>query len=254
METGQIMTRPGPEIATLVPNVPTIHCINNQPEASLFNGTPQRVTGKDCRVSVDELSYQFDLSSLYNSENDYVVTTEDYKYTINVCKGLVSPTGKCTGGNVGGCQQSLNGEDSYVAGNSVSCQLGTLTTIAVFFDSFKVQLLGKCNMSKKEYREDIKSWIHRVDWTWDISILLFRSYNHQSICMFRNTSVNYIHWKQCLHFMLEWPFLLLTGSCLCVQINSMDMWKYTPLFDIYDDQLGSWNEIWQDHDIYLACC
>ncbi|PIK43990.1 putative cation-independent mannose-6-phosphate receptor-like [Apostichopus japonicus] len=74
----------------------------------------KRVTGEGCQVSVPELSYQFDLNSLYNPDKDYEVITPKYKYSLNVCKKLASSSGSCT--DVGGCQEEIANSRGISAG------------------------------------------------------------------------------------------------------------------------------------------
>ena len=77
----------------------------------------QRVKGQDCKVQVQQFDFEFDMSVLYNSKQDYNVSTPEYDYQINVCGPLVNGDGDCAGAKkVAACQKNKNHEVVAQAG------------------------------------------------------------------------------------------------------------------------------------------
>ncbi|XP_067674216.1 cation-independent mannose-6-phosphate receptor-like isoform X2 [Haliotis asinina] len=70
-----------------------------------------KITGKDCKVTDPVYNYQFDLSHLHKTREDYKVKAGEYTYLLNVCGQLTSGTGACAG--VGTCQ-TKESDNSFI--------------------------------------------------------------------------------------------------------------------------------------------
>ena len=78
------------------------------------------MTGKDCVVQVQQYDFEFDLNSMHNANNDYIVRTPRFDYQINVCGPLVEATAECAGADVAACQLDKDGAVIAKAGKILS--------------------------------------------------------------------------------------------------------------------------------------
>ncbi|XP_071956716.1 cation-independent mannose-6-phosphate receptor-like [Antedon mediterranea] len=102
------------------PGSPVLQVVSNGCEYVFSWQTPAACplktdTGSNCVVQDPELGFQFNLSSLHNPKDDYVVTSGEYEYRINPCGNLVNPSGSCNKPGVGACQSKDSGSaaDSF---------------------------------------------------------------------------------------------------------------------------------------------
>lgn len=63
----------------------------------------QRIVGQNCVVSDPLYGYSFDFNKLRKADADYLVTSGEYAYELNVCGPLVKSS-KCTDSSIASCQ------------------------------------------------------------------------------------------------------------------------------------------------------
>ncbi|XP_012940789.1 cation-independent mannose-6-phosphate receptor [Aplysia californica] len=61
-------------------------------------------TGTNCKVIDPLYNFEFDLSPLRKTTNNYKVKGDEYEFLLNVCGPLVNGPGSCSGAHVGACQ------------------------------------------------------------------------------------------------------------------------------------------------------
>lgn len=76
-------------------------CIFANDESLLF--FQQRIVGQNCVVSDPLYGYSFDFNKLRKADADYLVTSGEYAYELNVCGPLVKSS-KCTDSSIASCQ------------------------------------------------------------------------------------------------------------------------------------------------------
>lgn len=63
----------------------------------------QRIVGQNCVVSDPLYGYSFDFNKLRKADANYLVTSGEYAYELNVCGPLVKSS-KCTDSSIASCQ------------------------------------------------------------------------------------------------------------------------------------------------------
>lgn len=95
----------------------------------------QRIVGQNCVVSDPLYGYSFDFNKLRKADADYLVTSGEYAYELNVCGPLVKSS-KCTDSSIASCQtKPADNNFHYDAGHSSSSLVYDSGEITLTYDN-----------------------------------------------------------------------------------------------------------------------